>query len=282
MFPPLAFAAALFAAAPPAAAASASIPIQPRRTNTVVVSIDVGAPIERAVPSRAYARAIAADAELRWSEAETLYREAHAEWSAAARLSPSRALELAIAKADRERQRSQSLAARARATTARGDRDPGASRNDALEEARLLRAKLMATRAVLAWVPTALYARTLERLQAARRVAPSDDDDDGGAVAREGEINLLLCATHAAAGESKQARLDRARVGEADRADPSNSIPLAACAAALGETRAALAALELALLHPIVGRIVRDTSIYEANDWDRLRGDPRFESLFPR
>ena len=58
---------------------------------------------------------------------------------------------------------------------------------------------------------------------------------------------------------------------------------LAACAAALGETRAALAALELALLHPVVGRVVRDNArLYEANDWDRLRGDPRFESLFPR
>jgi hypothetical protein len=99
---------------------------------------------------------------------------------------------------------------------------------------------------------------------------------------REGEINLLLCATHAAGGEPAAARMDRARVADADRADPANTIALAACAAALGETRAALAALELALLHPVVGRVVRDNALYEANDWDRLRGDPRFESLFPR
>jgi hypothetical protein len=296
MIPPLAFAAALAAAAPPPPAAvpstpppaaarrapSEAIPIQPRRINTVVVSIDVGAPVERAVPNRTYARAVAADAELRWTDAEPLYREAHTEWSAAARLTPSRALELAIAKAERERQRSQALAGRARAAATRGDRDPGTSRNDALEEARLLRAKLMATRALLERVPPALYARTLDRLQAARRVVPDEDENDSGLVAREGEINLLLCATHAAAGESAAARLDRARVTEADRADPSNSIALAACAAALGETRAALAALELALLHPVVGRIVRDTAIYESNDWDRLRGDRRFESLFPR
>ncbi len=255
--------------------------IQPRRTNSVIVSADVGAPVERAVPNRAYARAIAADAELRWTDAETLYREALVEWTAAARLQPSRALELAMAKADRERQRSQALASRARAAANRGEQDPDATRTDALEEGRLLRAKLMATRAVLERVPATLYARTLDRLQAARRAAPVGEDDDGSPVTRDGEINLLLCATHAAAGDPAAARLDRARVTEADRADPANSVPLAACAAALGETRAALAALELALLHPVVGRIVRDTSIYEANDWDRLRGDPRFESLFP-
>ena len=59
---------------------------------------------------------------------------------------------------------------------------------------------------------------------------------------------------------------------------------MALCAAGLGETRAALAELEILALHPGPGRtdryVLRD--VYLANDWDRLRGDPKFESLFPR
>jgi hypothetical protein len=281
MFLPVALAAGL-AAAPPTPPLPPGVVVAPRRATTVVVTADVGAPVERAVPSAAYARAIAADAELRWTDAEALYRDAAAEWTAAARVRPSRALELAATKAERERTRSQALASRARAAATRTDRDPGVTRSDALEEGRLLRAKLMAARAVLDRVPGALYARTLDRLNAARRITPPEDDDTAAPVMREAEINLLLCATHAAAGEPAAARLDRARVSEADRADPANSIALAACAAALGETRAALVALEAALLHPVVGRVVRDSALYEANDWDRLRGDPRFESLFPR
>ena len=163
MFLPLALAAGI-AAAPSPPAASPGVVIAPRRATTLVASEDVGTPVERAVPSRPYARAIAADAELRWADAEALYREAAAEWTAAARLRPSRALELAITKAERERSRSQALASRARAAATRTDRDPGVTRTDALEEGRLLRAKLMATRAMLGRVPPALYARTLDRL----------------------------------------------------------------------------------------------------------------------
>ena len=126
MFLPLALAAGL-AAAPPPPPPAPGVVIAPRRATTLVVSADVGAPVERAVPSRAYARAIAADAELRWSDAEELYREAAAEWTAAARLRPSRALDLAITKAERERTRSQALASRARAAATarpRPGRDP--------------------------------------------------------------------------------------------------------------------------------------------------------------
>jgi hypothetical protein len=293
MLLPLVLAAAVAAAAPPPppaqgapAKAPSGVLVPARRSTTLVVSADVGAPVERAVPSRAYPRAIAADAELRWSEAEALYREAAAEWAATARLRPSRALELAIAKAERERSRSQALANRARAAATRtADPDPGALRNDALEEARLLRAKVMATRAMLGRVPALIYARTLDRLYLARRgLQPEAEQEAAGdpPVTHVAEIDLLLCATHAAGGEPDAARLDRARVSEADRGDPANTIPLAACAAALGETQAALAALGLVLLHPVVGRVVRDAALYEANDWDRLRGDPRFESLFPR
>ena len=151
MFLPLALAAGLAAAPPPPRLPRGRV--SPRRATTLWCRPTSGRlwnARSRAAPTR---RAIAADAELRWSDAEALYREAAAEWTAAARLRPSRALELAITKAERERTRSQALASRARAAATRTDRDPGVTRNDALEEGRLLRAKLMATRAVLERVP---------------------------------------------------------------------------------------------------------------------------------
>jgi hypothetical protein len=244
---------------------------------------DVGAPLERAVPNKSYAQAAAADGEQRWADAVALYREAGSEWTLAARAQPSRALELAAAKAERERQRSQLLASRAMAgvTIPRSNRDPFTRRADALDEGRQLRAKMMAARAVLERVPAALYARTRDRLREALRAGA------GGAGARMGgdaEIHLLLCATYAAGGEIEAARLARAHVTEAERADPANIVALATCAAALGETRAAIAELEIVALHPGPGRTDRFAlrDLYLANDWDRLRGDPKFESLFPR
>ena len=304
------------AAAAPLGAAP-SIPIERGTVTTVIVSADVGAPVERAVPSRAYARAAAADAELRWTEADALYADAISEWRAAARAQPSTALELAILKAERERQRSQQLAQRARAAAARAGRDAGNARDaagtrdgrglrdlreasdrlarrlEALEEARLLRAKLMAVRAVTGRVPAPLYARARERLDDALHLAdptPAGAARDAAlAVATSGrgpsdaEIYLLQCAVRAAAGEPEAARLARAHVTQADRDDPTNTLSLAACAATLGETRAALTALELVTLHPGPGLdrfALRD--LYISNDWDRLRGDPRFESLFRR
>lgn len=288
---------------PPAArrgSATTTLPIERGRSNEVVVVEDVGAPLERAVPGRAYARAAAADAEQRWSDAESFYREAVSEWNAAARIEPSRALELVIAKAERERQRSQLLAARARAAANRpGSGLPAARRAEALEEARLLRAKLMATRAITGRLSPALYARTRARLGEALRAGepePAGPPDQAAPAADirapaeprrlpgEAEIYLLLCATRAVAGEPEPARLARAHVSEAERAEPANTIPLALCAAALGETDAALRALELHALHPGPGHADRFSlrDLYLFNDWDRLRGDPRFESLFPQ
>src|SRR6185295_11808090 len=126
------------------------------------------------------------------------------EWTTAARLQPSRALDLAIAKAERERQRSQVLAARARAAAAiaRAGRDQFARRADALDEGRQLRWKLLAARAVLERVPSNLYLRTRDRLRDALRAGA------GGAAARMGgdaEIHLLLCATYAVGGEIEAA-----------------------------------------------------------------------------
>ena len=269
-------------------AAAPSVPLQQGRTTAVTVTLDVGAPLERAVASKYYAQAAAADGEQRWSDATALYRDAISEWSAAARAQPSRALELAAAKAERERQRSQLLASRALAVSMSGSatrygREPFTRRADALDEARQLRAKLMAARAVLARVPVGLYARTRDRLREALR-AGAATGSGSARLGNEAEIQLLLCATYAAGGEIEAARLARAHVTEAERADPANTIALAVCAAALGETRAALAELEIVALHPGPGRSDRFAlrDLYLSNDWDRLRGDPKFESLFPR
>jgi hypothetical protein len=280
--------------APASPTPAPTISIERGAVTTVIVTADVGSPVERAVPSRAYARAAAADAEQRWTEADALYADAITEWRAAARAQPAPALELAILKAERERQRSQQLAMRARSAANRGPRDMRDTltrRLEALEEARLLRAKLMAVRAATGRVPPALYARARDRLDAALRAG---DPAPGGAArdparpapwrgAGDAEIYLLMCAVRAVGGEPEAARLARAHVTKADRDDPANTIPLAACAAALGETRAALATLELLTLHPgpAPDRFgLRD--VYVSNDWDRLRGDPRFESLFRR
>jgi hypothetical protein len=266
------------------AADPGSVPLQPGRTTTVVVSADVGAPLERAVPGKFYAQAAAADGEQRWADAAALYREAVNEWTATARLQPSRALELAVAKAERERQRSQILASRVRAnggSVSRFGRDPFSRRAEALDEGRQLRAKLLATRAVLERVPSGLYARTRDRLREALRAGAAGA---GTRMGGDAEIHLLLCSTYAAGGEIEAARLARAHVTESERADPTNAVPLALCAAGLGETRAALAELEVLALHPGPGRTDRFAlrDIYLYNDWDRLRGDPKFESLFPR
>ena len=273
------------AAPSPSATAGNSVPLQPGRTASVVVTVEVGAPLERAVPGRAYGQAVLADSEQRWADAASLYREASSEWTAAARLQPSRALELAGAKAERERQRSQMLASRVRtAVGGRNGRDPAARRAESLEEARLLRAKLLATRAYLGRVPAALFAKTRDRLQEASRASESPDAGEAASAIGDAEINLALCSTFAAGGEIEAARLARARVTAADRADHTNRLGMAACAAGLGETRAALAQLEILVLHPGPSRNDRFQlrDLYLSNDWDRLRGDPRFESLFPR
>jgi len=265
------------------------VPAPPGRTVTVIATDDVGAPLERAFPSATYARAAAADAELRWSDARILYRQAADDWTASARTRPSRALQNAIAKAEHEASVSQALASYEGLGTASLDRLPTEARRaflqrQALEVGRNLRAKLMATRAVLGRVSPELYTRTRARLEQARDAAPpahganpAQSPNDGG----DAETALLLCATYAVGGDPAAARLARTHVSSRARAEPANAVARAACAAALGETEAALAALESFVLRPLIPRsdiALRD--VYLANDWDHLRGDPRFESLF--
>jgi len=295
--------AALLAASPPAppSGATGAVPgavsVERGRLNNVVALEDVGKPLERAVTGRAYERAAAADAEQRWSDAEALYREAVVEWAAAGRKEPTRALELAIAKAERERQRSQRLAIYARSAAQRALQRGALRRDQALDEGRLLRGKLMAARAVSGAVSPALYGHTRARLEDALRGhgTPGTEDREAAAAPTESraaqpappphgaEIGLLLCALRAIGGEPEAARLARAHVTEAERADPANTLGLAVCAAALDEKDAVLRTLELYVLHPGPGHPDRATlrDVYLWNDWDRLRGDPRFESLFP-
>ena len=87
---------------PPSSGVAGAIAAAPGRTITVVATEDVGAPLERAFASALYARAAAADAEMRWDDARLLYRQAAEAWTAIARTRPSRALGSAIAKAERE------------------------------------------------------------------------------------------------------------------------------------------------------------------------------------
>jgi len=262
-------------------AAGVAIPATPGRTITAVAAEEVGAPLELAVPSDAYARAAAADAEMRWDDARALYRQAADAWSALEHTRPSRALESAIAKAEHEMLLSQALSSRSHAgggppfTHLPDEARRAFLRRQSMEEGRLLRLKMMATRAALGRVPPELYTRARTELEAARAAA---------ARTREGadaEIALQLCALYAVGGDPAAARLARAQLTRAERTDPSNSQGRAACAAALGDGPAALAALESFVLRSPIPRpdsVLRD--VYLANDWDHLRGDPRFESLF--
>jgi hypothetical protein len=275
---------------PTPSAPAATLPIGSGRTTTVIARIDVGAPIERTVPSASYLRAATADAEERWADAQPFYRQAIADWTATTRTRPSRVLELAIAKAERELRSSQLLAGAAaqdaripvgrnRMMSAEVQRNW--ERRQALDEGRLLSAKLLATRATLGRVPAALYVHARNRLEEARDTEPHPPDR--AATDAQADVELLLCATYAAGGAAADARFARAHVTEAERADPANTLGVAACAAGLGETEAALAGLETFVLRPVPARPERFLrEIYLSNDWDRLRGNPRFESLFPR
>jgi hypothetical protein len=254
---------------------SAGVTIEGGHTTSIEAGPLVGAPLERAVKSEAYALAIAKDRDLRWAEAAILYQQAVADWSAEQRLHPSAALERAMYKAERERQRSQHLAA----TQLRGDNVSAvANRALALDRGRLYRTKLMVVRAFTGAVPSALYSRTRHDLETALRAG--DPTKPGGA---QPEVRLLLCATRAAGGDRTAARLELAHVSEAERDEPANALPIAICHAALGDLPEALASLEsFVLRQPTDQRLdpfaLRD--LYLANDWDRLRGDRRFESLF--
>ena len=253
--------------------AAPAIPIAAGRTNVVRLPPDHGAPLERAVPSRAFALAVDMDAAQRWSEAAALYQQAVAEWTEALRLRPSRALERAVDKAERERQRSTLLAS---TRGAPGRFESQRASINPLEEGRLLRAKVMLVRAARGLAPPELVARAR---------AAFDEALPGTGAPRPGadaEIRLQLCATRAAAGDRAGARLERAHVTTAERHDLDNALALAICAAALGEDDEALARLEMYVLrpspHPLDPYTLRD--LYLANDWDHLRGQPRFETLF--
>jgi hypothetical protein len=257
-----------------------AIPAPLGRTITVVAEEDVGAPLERAFPSPAYARAAAADAEQRWDDARALYRQAADGWTLVARTRPSRPLDSAIAKAQHEAMVSQALSTRAHGGGLPFGRLPEDARRaflrrQSLQDGILLRAKLMATRAALGRIVPDLYTRAHTHLEDAR------DATARAGAATDPEVELLLCATDAVGGDAEAARRARARVTTVQREDPLNKVALAACAAALGENEAALAALESYVLRPLVPRpdnVLRE--IYLGNDWDHLRGDPRFESLF--
>ncbi len=256
----------------------APVSIPTGRTTTLIARVDAGAPIELAFPSEAYARAAAADVDGRWDQARALYRQAADAWSLTARAEPSPALELAIAKAEAEATASQMLGIYARREAlAAGGSAPELGRDRASDEARLLRAKLMATRAVLGVVPPALYARARDQL----RAALAADARGPGNRAGRAELEMLLCATYAVGGQLAAALLAQAQVPRAERDDPANLVAVAACAAALGENAAALSTLEAFVLMPISPRperVLRE--VYLSNDWDHLRGAPRFESLF--
>jgi hypothetical protein len=261
------------APSPVGRAADGGVALPPGRTSALAATLVVGAPVERAVPGRAYALAVAKDREQQWAEAAALYQQAVSEWSAVQRMGNSPGLERAMQKAERERQRSQLLAT---LQPARARPDVMSGRMSPLDQARLYRTKLMVVRAYTGAVPAGLYARARASFEEALRPAP------GARADNDAEIRLLLCATHAAAGDARAARLARARVREADRELPGNALAMAVCAAALGEDDQALAHLELFVLqrqsHPADTYTLRD--LYVANDWDRLRGTPRFETLF--
>ena len=254
----------------------ARVTIEEGRTTEVVAGPPIGAPLERAVHSEAYGLAVASDNDEHWSEAAGFYQQAFAEWTSQYRHSPSPELERAMYKADRERQRSQLLAG----VQAQRDKLPPATvRALALERGRIYRAKLMSVRAYTGAVPVALFARARRELEEALRLA------DSTKPSAETEARLLLCATRAAGGDRMAARLELAHVAAAERDDPAATLPLATCQAALGNLPEALTLLE-SYVHrqPVEQRIdpfaLRD--LYLANDWDRLRGDRRFESLFSR
>jgi hypothetical protein len=256
-----------------AAGPSGPTPLPLGRTTTVQYLPALGTSVERAVPGRAFAAAVALDAEQRWAEAASLYQQAASEWAEAARARPSPALDRAVQKAERERQRSQLLAS---TVPLRGRHESIVTSVNPLEEGRLLRAKLMVVRAARGLAPPNIYARARAAFEEALRNARRDRNN---AVV---EVRLMLCATHAAGGDVARARLERAHVTTADRLDLDNALPLAVCAAALGEDDAALAHLEAFALRPAPHQaepyVLRE--LYLANDWDRLRGRPRFEALF--
>jgi hypothetical protein len=254
------------------------------RTTELVVVPGRGRPIDRepelAARAPSYRLAVARDGELRFAEAVVLYQQAGFELSAALRLGSSPALEVALMKTDRERQRSLALAAMPDdpspfpGTTPR----PLGQRASPIQRARMLRAKLMTVLATTGVASPGLLTETLRAFDQSLRA--SSFTGAGG----DPEVRLYLCATRAAAGDRDRARLELAHVSSRDRLDPANALAAATCAAALGDDDGALGSLAVAvhrLLPPDRVDLGQTREVYLSNDWDRLRGQPRFESLFP-
>lgn len=239
------------------------------RTTALVASMAVGQPVERAIASRAFAQAVGQDRKLHWAEAATLYQQTVAEWSAEMRVHPTVALERAIQKAERERQRSTMLA---NLDQPRARQPESTNRPMTVERARLLRTKLMVVRANSGAVPDALYTRAREAFEDALKA------NEGQPAAVRSEIQLLLCATHAATGARHAGRLALAQVPTEQRQEPINALHMAVCEAALGEQAQAMDFLEAYLRQRIDPFTQRE--LFLANDWDPLRGQPRFENLF--
>ncbi|HVU53087.1 MAG TPA: hypothetical protein VHL80_20530, partial [Polyangia bacterium] len=150
--PTLAFLLALVPVTLLAAEPSSTAParLAPGATTVVRLAPTLGTSVERAVPGRAFARAVDLDAEQRWSDAAALYQDAVNEWTNELRVRPSPALERAVQKAERERQRSTLLAS---TRPPRGRLEGLRVQVSPLEEGRLLRAKLMVVRAARGRAP---------------------------------------------------------------------------------------------------------------------------------
>jgi hypothetical protein len=278
---------------------SGEIVVAEGRTTIVQIEPRVGRPLEREqelqskVPS--FRRALAMDGDQRWAEAVGLYQQALIEIGAAVRFSTTAIWEPAAFKVDIERRRSRVLAqARIRAwgdePASQGPRTGAPPQPmPALERARLLRAKLMVVRSGLGSVPPGLVSTTLVALDQALRESESNaakkSDRLSGSrpIGGDPEIRLLLCATRAAAGDRMGARLELAHVTRWDRSDPARALALATCQAALGHNDDALASLAVAIdrLGPSPRFLPEQTrELQSSNDWDPLRGDPRFGRLF--
>lgn len=240
--------------APPAAGTAAA----PRGSSTPDAD-----PADRAL----YVRAAIADGEGRWREAASLYHQSTVERGRLERGRWGRE-GLAREKAELERQRSLVLESLAQARAPGGDaRAPGF----VLERARLLRLKLMSVRAATGAVSQTLFRAARDGFREALR-GLRDRKLPG-----EAEARLLLGATVVVGGEREEGRIELAHVRQADRDDPQNALALATCLAALGENDAALERLEAAVRRADPGPA---REVYLRNDWDRLRGDRRFERLF--
>jgi hypothetical protein len=256
-----------------------------RQTTELVLGPRVGRPIEREPEITARApslrRAIEKDRDLRFGEATVLYQTATVELASALRLASTPLLERALYKVERERQRSAALAALAdtprSAGGSPGSRQIAAAPTPAHDRARLYRAKLMTVRAATGVVAPGLLAETLRALDEALR--RSSAQAPGG----DPEVRLLLCATRAASGDRPRARLELAHVSDTDRLDPARAAAAAACAAALGDLDRALGDLAVAVSRQgSSGRLDfgPNRDLHSSNDWDPLRGDPRFDALF--